>query len=366
MSFKLNKNLARWVAAGFFATAGQMAFAASTETPADTDITNTATVSYSVSGVAQPDETGTRVFKVDNKVDLTVTGGTTNVVANATDQVITFTVTNTGNETQGYALDIEANGGDDFDANNVRIYVEDGTTPGFQIGEDTLYTAGSGVNIGDLDPFSGTGGDAINVYVVSDIPTSGGGTAPTDGQTAEYNLLATTLVAGSTTVQGQTAGADTFNAVDVVFADETGGSAGPHSSDAVEDGQASATGTYLVASAQLSVTKTSAVISDPVNGATNPKAIPGATVRYTITVSNAGGASASATGVTLVDSIPTNTTYTANTITLDAAAQTDIDDSGVPVDNSDFNVTNAGAVTVVIGTVAAGASNVVTFDVTID
>ena len=47
----------------------------------------------------------------------------------------------------------------------------------------------------------------------------------------------------------------------------------------------------------LSVTKTSFIISDPVNGTNNPKAIPGATVEYLISVSNAGA------GVTDPDSV---------------------------------------------------------------
>lgn len=38
----------------------------------------------------------------------------------------------------------------------------------------------------------------------------------------------------------------------------------------------------------LTVSKISSIIADPVNGSTNPKAIPGATVEYTITVTNTG------------------------------------------------------------------------------
>ncbi len=43
----------------------------------------------------------------------------------------------------------------------------------------------------------------------------------------------------------------------------------------------------------ISVTKTSCVISDPVNGTTNPKRIPGSTIRYAIQVTNATYGSAS-------------------------------------------------------------------------
>lgn len=54
----------------------------------------------------------------------------------------------------------------------------------------------------------------------------------------------------------------------------------------------------------LSVNKTGFVLSDPVNGTTNPKAIPGAIVRYCIVVANPTG-NPSATNVTLSDQLPT-------------------------------------------------------------
>jgi uncharacterized repeat protein (TIGR01451 family) len=47
--------------------------------------------------------------------------------------------------------------------------------------------------------------------------------------------------------------------------------------------------------------------SDPYNGESNPKAIPGAVVIYTIAVSNQGSGSADADSVSITDSIPTNT-----------------------------------------------------------
>jgi len=54
-------------------------------------------------------------------------------------------------------------------------------------------------------------------------------------------------------------------------------------------------------SAVITVTKSSTVISDPVNGATNPKRIPGAVVEYTVTITNSGDTLA--TGVTLTDDL---------------------------------------------------------------
>ena len=56
--------------------------------------------------------------------------------------------------------------------------------------------------------------------------------------------------------------------------------------------------------ADLSVTKVSTLISDPVNGTTNPKAIPGALVEYLITVANTGTAATDANSVVIWDQGP--------------------------------------------------------------
>ncbi len=56
-------------------------------------------------------------------------------------------------------------------------------------------------------------------------------------------------------------------------------------------------------SANITASKSSAVISDPANGTNNPKRIPGAVVEYTITVTNTAGAQA--TNVTVTDDLST-------------------------------------------------------------
>ncbi|MEM1051311.1 MAG: proprotein convertase P-domain-containing protein [Pseudomonadota bacterium] len=56
--------------------------------------------------------------------------------------------------------------------------------------------------------------------------------------------------------------------------------------------------------AELTVSKVSSLIADPVNGATNPKAIPGATVEYLITVTNIGTDAVFADTVNVLDSGP--------------------------------------------------------------
>jgi uncharacterized repeat protein (TIGR01451 family) len=62
-----------------------------------------------------------------------------------------------------------------------------------------------------------------------------------------------------------------------------------------------------VVEASLSVVKTAVTTSDPVNGATNPYNIPGATILYSIQVTNTGLGTADANSVFINDAIPANT-----------------------------------------------------------
>ena len=103
--------------------------------------------------------------------------------------------------------------------------------------------------------------------------------------------------------------------------------------------------------------------SDPVQ--------PGDTLLYTITVSNAAGDSDAATGVTVNDLIPANTTYKAGTLTIDGVPQTGTspfdkaNTVGSPVTGVQFRL-GAGATAVAGGTLAVGASATATFEVTVN
>lgn len=95
--------------------------------------------------------------------------------------------------------------------------------------------------------------------------------------------------------------------------------------------------------ANLSVTKISTVISDGVS-ASNPKALPGAIVRYCILVSNAG--SATATNIAVLDAIPATATYIPGSMlsgTSCATATTAEDDDATGADETDpFGVSISG------------------------
>ncbi len=325
-------------------------------TASGTDITNTATATYTVSGNPVT-QTASATLKVDNKVNLTVTkNADASVAPGSSNQALVFVVRNDGNTTQRYALSAVNSAG--IVMNNVRIYRDSGATANVWDATDTLYV--------DAGTFGDVAADGtLNILIVADTPAGA-----TDGQTSDYNLIATTVDAGATTVTTQTAGADTPLGVDVVFADIAGSAAG----DGARDGKHSATGRYTVSLLSVSVAKSVFIYSDPHTGINNgtagsnytdctvcPKAIPTATLRYTITVTVTGAGTA--VGVTITDPVPANTTYAAGTIKLNGAPLTD----GADADTGDYNVTNAGKVTVTLGDLtSASAIKTITFDVTIN
>lgn len=93
---------------------------------------------------------------------------------------------------------------------------------------------------------------------------------------------------------------------------------------------------FNVAAGNISVTKVSSVFSDPVNGSTNPKAIPGAVMEYCILIMN--NDSAAISNVSATDSMPANFTYAAGTMTSGAscaAATTAEDDDNIGPDETD-------------------------------
>jgi len=55
---------------------------------------------------------------------------------------------------------------------------------------------------------------------------------------------------------------------------------------------------------RISVQKTSSIVDDPINGTTNPKAIPSANVRYTIDINNSGSDVTDTDSLTIEDTLP--------------------------------------------------------------
>lgn len=347
-------------------------------TDAATPISNTATVNYTVGSVAQtPVESsptgnttpglgaGTATtFLVDNRIDFTVaelSGGGTVVTPGQTGAVTAFTVTNTGNSPQGFALTAANEVGttvfgnlDNIEVSGLQVFVDANNNGTYEPGTDTATAI-------DTLPNNGPG-NSVTVFVVATIPLAA------NGSFANVSLTAQAAVPGTNggTLATESTGNEDPNAVDVVFGD-----AGENNSETASD-------QYAVQSAALVVAKTSAVISDPFNGTTQPRAIPLAVVEYTVNLTNNGVVDA--TGVQVSDPLPANTTFVAAAygasanvqITVGAGAPTTcFAEAGGTDLNADGCVINANQLVVgspALATVATGAANAVAvrFRVTIN
>jgi uncharacterized repeat protein (TIGR01451 family) len=82
----------------------------------------------------------------------------------------------------------------------------------------------------------------------------------------------------------------------------------------------------------VSMVKTSAPYSDPQNGTTNPKLIPGADLIYTLTISNTNSSPVDAASLVLTDPLPANVTF----------YNGDIDDAGPLTTNYEFSAGTSG------------------------
>lgn len=324
-------------------------------TLAGSSVTNTATINYNVGGVAQPSiNTNTDSFTVDRKVNLTVAesgASTTVVVPGQSAAYTTFTLQNTSNAVLDFALSAAqttggtaAHGGtDNYDVTGVSIYRDTNGNGTYDSGTDTAVTY-----IDEL------GIDAsVTLFVVANVPLG-----RATGDVANVRLTATGREGGGSGSQGaaltQTSGANT-SGMDTVFADGAG------VSDAARDASHSDDDDYTVQTATLTLTKTSTVISDPVNGTTNPKLIPGAVVEYCIAVANASGG-AGATSVAVSDVLPAQVTFNTGSILLNGTV------TGVTcnTDGSAGGSFSAGTVSGTLATVAAGDTRTLVFRATVN
>jgi uncharacterized repeat protein (TIGR01451 family) len=322
---------------------------------AGTTVSNTASVVFTVNAVAQPAVASNAAsFLVDRRVDMTLTAvpvAEVNVTPNSNGAFL-FTLTNTSNTAIGFNLSA-ANSAtnpfappvDSFDPTTLTVFVDAGVLGTYEPGVDIATTINS---LGeDL---------ATGVWVVGAIPAGA-----LNGTAAAVALSATareTGVAGA--VITEEANPEAAGTMETVFADGIG------VTDANQDGVISRSGAFLVQSADVTITKTETLISDPINGvAPNARHIPGAVVQYVVTVTNAASSALSATALTISDVVPAGVTFAANTY----AAGQGIDLGGTPQTNAvdgDNGSFGGATVTVTLPTLAPGASAVITFRVTVD
>jgi len=343
-------------------------------TASGTDIVNTVNVNYSVNTIPQDVVTATNTFKVDRKIIFSLveaaTTGTTTVTPGATGQITRFQLTNASNDTLDFGISVlqQATGTDvahglkdAFDLTSLAFFVDTNGNGTYEAATDTATV------IDNLAP-----DQSRFIFVIGNIPST-----VTNGQKAGVQMTATALETNGTTI---TATTDTTTngamTVETVFADvvKTGiGGISP-----ARDGKDVATDSYTVSTAALSIFKSSRVLSDgvtPAGSTMRPKSLPGAVVEYCISVVNAAGA-ATATGVSISDLVPANTTYVPNSIKLNAtvttpgatqtcAAGTVATDDATDTDGGSFG-TPANTVVGTLADLTAGQSRALIFHATIN
>lgn len=299
-------------------------------TTAGTTISNTATATYT-DPVGNPVSvpSNTVALRVDEVLDVTVAtaeAGDVPAQPGATNQVVKYTVTNTGNGSEAFVLaPITAIGGDAFDPAATSVVLDSNGNGVYDAGVDTVYVAGSNDPV--LAPDS-----SIKVFVLSTIPAGA-----TDGQRGQIDLTAT-AVTGS-------------GPAGTVF-----GGQGTGGGDAVV-GTTTAAGRdknfFVISAATVALAKSASVL-DPFGGT---RSVPGSIITYTLvaTVSGSGTLANLAVG----DPVPAATTYVPASITAQGSGLSDATDA----DSGEFA---ANRVSVRFGAVAGGQTRTVTFQVRIN
>lgn len=270
------------VAVGSIGLSGQ-AFADGTLS--GTTITNTATVNYTVSSVAQTPITAATSFLVDTYIKFTLSGGVqVDVASGQPNGTQIYTLQNTSNVSSPFTLTPSNLTGDNFQMNapgtgtaGVNVYAD---TSG-----DGLYTPGIDLQV-TANVTLAPGASAI-YFLVGDTPL-----AATNGQIAQVQMLAEAINPATSALWANDTNPDTL-----------GTQTGESVQIVVSNNTATRPGSFRVQTATLAITKSSSVISDPFNNAgAARKAIPGAVMQYQILVENNGAASATLQNVS--DTLP--------------------------------------------------------------
>jgi uncharacterized repeat protein (TIGR01451 family) len=336
--------------------AGTASPALAAGTPAGSTITNNVSVAYQVGGVSQTGLSASNSFTVDRKVNFTVAedgSSTTQVSPGQLAAVTSFIVTNTSNAPLDFALAASnrvggtaAHGGTDvFDVSNLRLFADTNS--------NGAYDPGTDLAIAYLDQIAADANS--RVFVVVDVPL-GRSTSEVAGVRLTGTAAEATAAGSLGAVVTQTAGANTAG-VDTVFADVT-----TADGNIARDGIHFDEDDYTILAAALTATKTSRVISDPLNGTTNPKLIPGAVVEYCITVANGAGGAAAA-NVAISDTLPATTTYEP---TFGVKVNGTYTSSTCNADGVIVGAHASGVVSGSIPSIAAGDTRTVLFRVTIN
>lgn len=294
---------------------------------AGTLIENTAQASYETAAGPETVSSNTVTLTVDELLDVAVTSLDTGPVpGNPGSEILKFEVTNTGNGPEAFTLSANPSvSGNDFDTVVNAIAVDTNGNGTYDDGIDAILTSPSTTAILAADA-------TLTVFVLVTVPNTA-----LDTQESRVELVAAA-------VTGNGAPGATF------------AGAGENGSNAVvglSGASAFASGGLVIGIATVTLVK-SATIADPFGGSAP---VPGAIITYTIQANVAGSGSVDQLVVT--DAFPAETTYVTSSLALEGGSLTDApgDDAG--------EATTTG-ISVNLGTVSAGSSQSITFNVMIN
>jgi hypothetical protein len=257
-----------------------------------TAVSNTATLNYSIGSVSQVTITDDILFNVDRKLvfSLTRTGTATESIDGNGARIFTETYTIQNDSNAPIAIKLPASLASSTFAVTKNAVAQ------------TIIDGGYQIDAGDAIP--GTFGDTLTITVTTTITDADIGTG-----SVAYDLDITAIEPTGSAIA--TAGDDiTITAAAAEWLEETIQTVGIS-----VDGDLFNSGilrreskTYTIEKPDLGLVKTALVIKDPITGVwetgvagKKPKAIPGATIRYTLTVTNSG--TANAEGIVLTDDL---------------------------------------------------------------
>lgn len=342
--------------------AGTAAYADGTD--AGTSVENTFVLTFDVGGAPQGaitndptyvetdplrpsaviDPNGPTDFTVDRLIDLilTATNAGLSVPPNIDDRILTFTVTNLGNDYQSYSFDvIDVTGGPTEFAHTGTVLTYSRGAYDLNDDGDTADTCEAAITDAPLtevlktdDTVAGAGEFTCDIppdvpFTVSlsgDIPAalSEGDTdnlilhARTRNPTA-WKVDAAVPTAGAVTAEDTDGNDSDLSVIEAVFADGTGSA-----EDTATDGSYSIASNYVVISPDLTAEKSVIVlamdsdasdcgtVTRPLPGVSDPNAYttPDACIEYRITVTNTGETAGSdAEGIEIVDILPSDVAF---------------------------------------------------------
>jgi uncharacterized repeat protein (TIGR01451 family) len=281
-------------------TATVASFSAAAETTYNLDISNTAQLSYSINGTSISAPDAIAVFKVDRRVKFTMSNSSSEDISIEAGKTAstTYTLTNDSNAPIDYKLTAPASG------SGITYTIKHPTdnTQDIEIDSSTTDVDLLTISLTQGDGDDLTLDDKRSIIVTVTAPDNATNTTEI---TSSLKVVAvepsneSLFSAGVVITKGEiiipTPTADSWeeNVLQTVVAP----SLIDENTITITDDQK-----FVVDAADISLTKLVSVISDPINDTTNPKAIPGAIVQYTLTIVNKGSLPAS--GISITDIVP--------------------------------------------------------------